>query len=231
MSPIGKIGAALLAVAAFFLFGSAMPTPFSPIGKAFADPPYWAPAYGYRDHHHDDRDDDDHWEHHHHHHRYNSDVEYDYYYPEYEEAVPLPLYSDHPYVQVRCQNRPIIGTILGGVAGGLIGNQFGRGSGRDAATISGALLGALIGNNMGSEMARQDRDCMAQAFEYARPGTQVAWNDPDSGDSYSVLPTRDFKQDGAYCREYKAHIRVGDELKDAYGTACRQPDGQWKIVK
>jgi surface antigen len=190
---------------------------------AYADPPYWAPAYGY--HHH----------HHHHHHYYHNDDDYDYYYPEYEEApvvaAPLPLYSDHPYVQVRCSNRPIIGAVLGGVAGGLIGNQFGKGSGRDAATVGGALLGVVLGSNMAADMARQDRDCMAQAFEYAKPGTQVAWNDPDSGDAYSVLPTRDFKEEGQYCREYQAHIRVDGELKNSYGTACRQPDGQWKIVK
>lgn len=189
---------------------------------AFADPPYWAPAYGWRHHHH-------------HHHRYHSDDEYDYYYPEYEENVivtePLPLYADRPYVHVNCGSQPILGTILGGVAGGLIGNQFGKGGGKDAATISGALLGAVIGNNIGTDMARQDADCMAQAFEYAKPGTQVAWNDPDSGDAYSVLPTRDFREDGQYCREYQAHIRVDGELKNSYGTACRQPDGQWKIVK
>jgi hypothetical protein len=35
---------------------------------------------------------------------------------------------------------------------------------------------------------------------------------------------------GQYCREYTKTIRVGGVLKSAYGTACLQPDGDWKIV-
>ena len=215
MTKTGKITLTILA-AAVLGTGLAAPAPFTAT-KAYADPPYWAPAHGYHKHHK------------YHHRHYNGD-DYYYSYPEYEEEVvvvePLPLFPSYQHVEVRCQSQPIIGAVLGGVAGGLIGNQFGKGNGRDAATIGGALLGAALG----ADVARQDADCMAQAFEYAKPGTQVAWSDPDNGDAYSVLPTRDFRRDGRYCREYQAHIRVDGELKNSYGTACRQPDGEWEIV-
>jgi len=35
---------------------------------------------------------------------------------------------------------------------------------------------------------------------------------------------------GQYCREFQQSITVGGQTQDAYGTACRQPDGTWKVV-
>ena len=33
-----------------------------------------------------------------------------------------------------------------------------------------------------------------------------------------------------YCREYQRSVTVGNHLEQSYGTACRQPDGAWKVV-
>ncbi len=33
-----------------------------------------------------------------------------------------------------------------------------------------------------------------------------------------------------YCREYQRNVTVGHRVEQSYGTACRQPDGAWKIV-
>ncbi len=35
---------------------------------------------------------------------------------------------------------------------------------------------------------------------------------------------------GLTCREFQTTITVGGQLQNAYGTACLQPDGQWKVV-
>jgi hypothetical protein len=35
---------------------------------------------------------------------------------------------------------------------------------------------------------------------------------------------------GPGCREYTAPIRVGGRVAESYGTACRQPDGSWRII-
>jgi surface antigen len=46
-----------------------------------------------------------------------------------------------------------------------------------------------------------------------------------------VTPTRTYQQSsGEYCREYQQTVTVGGKTQEAYGTACRQPDGTWKIV-
>ncbi|MFZ4540353.1 MAG: hypothetical protein ACOYNL_00905 [Rickettsiales bacterium] len=35
---------------------------------------------------------------------------------------------------------------------------------------------------------------------------------------------------GAYCREYQQQVVVGGRMRDSYGTACMQPDGDWKVL-
>lgn len=35
---------------------------------------------------------------------------------------------------------------------------------------------------------------------------------------------------GRYCREYQKQVWVAAGLQEAYGTACRQPDGAWELV-
>ena len=35
---------------------------------------------------------------------------------------------------------------------------------------------------------------------------------------------------GTYCREYQQMVIVGGQRQNSYGTACQQPDGDWKIL-
>ena len=39
-----------------------------------------------------------------------------------------------------------------------------------------------------------------------------------------------YAQATPYCREYRTTVMSGGQERYAYGTACRQPDGAWKIV-
>jgi surface antigen len=36
---------------------------------------------------------------------------------------------------------------------------------------------------------------------------------------------------GQYCREFTQSVTVGGKTEQAFGRACRQPDGAWKIVQ
>jgi surface antigen len=127
-----------------------------------------------------------------------------------------------------------IGTGVGAVGGGLLGSQIGHGTGRLWATGAGVLLGGLIGNSIGSSLDNADRAQAARAQEraYAAPiGQPISWNNPQSGNSGTFTPVRDgTAANGQYCREYQSTVVIGGQAKQAYGTACRQPDGQWQIV-
>ncbi len=63
-------------------------------------------------------------------------------------------------------------------------------------------------------------------------GETIQWNNPATGNYGTVTPTRGgYAADGAYCREFQQTVTVGNRTQDAYGTACRQPDGSWKMVQ
>ncbi|GAB4256144.1 MAG: RT0821/Lpp0805 family surface protein [Deferrisomatales bacterium] len=124
-----------------------------------------------------------------------------------------------------------LGAVLGGIGGGVIGNQVGRGHGRTVAVIAGTLLGAAVGHEVGRSVDRTDELLAARALEHNRTGQRSRWKNPDTGRVVAVTPTRTFQRpDGEYCREYQTEVWVGREKQEAYGTACRQPDGSWKIL-
>ncbi|MCR9073155.1 MAG: RT0821/Lpp0805 family surface protein [Alphaproteobacteria bacterium] len=127
------------------------------------------------------------------------------------------------------------GTLLGGIGGAVAGSQFGGGQGRLAAVAAGTLLGALIGSEVGKSLDRADKAALANTtqttLESQPSGTTSTWSNPDSGNYGSVTPTRTYQTDaGQYCREYQQTIVVGGRTEQAFGTACRQPDGSWKVV-
>lgn len=35
----------------------------------------------------------------------------------------------------------------------------------------------------------------------------------------------------AYCREYQTQVTIAGQPQNAYGTACRKPDGSWQIQR
>lgn len=131
-------------------------------------------------------------------------------------------------------NKQLAGGLLGGAGGALLGSQVGGGSGRLVATAAGTLIGAFAGSSIGQSLDRADRLYAGRAhyaaLESAPAGRSIAWNNPDSGHSGTVTPTRTWQSGGGYCREYQQTVYVGGQPQSAYGTACRQPDGSWQVV-
>ncbi len=127
------------------------------------------------------------------------------------------------------------GTLLGGIGGAALGSQFGKGTGRLVGVAAGTLLGAFIGSEVGSSLDKADQTYANQtaqkSFESAPTGQAQSWNNPDSGHSGTITPTNTFQtRSGQYCREFTQTIEVSGKKQQGYGTACRQPDGTWKIV-
>jgi surface antigen len=126
------------------------------------------------------------------------------------------------------------GAVIGGAGGALAGAQFGGGKGRLVTTAIGTLLGAAIGSSVGASLDELDEMKANQAFNKAAAapvGQSIAWNNPKSGHSGTVVATRDgTSTTGAYCREFQNTVTIGGQPQSSYGTACRQPDGTWKIV-
>jgi surface antigen len=127
------------------------------------------------------------------------------------------------------------GTLIGAGLGALAGSQIGSGGGKLAAVAIGTLAGAFLGSEVGKSLDRADRQAMAQtsqsALETNRTHETSTWRNPDSGHSGTITPVKTYETpQGTNCREYQQTVTIGGKTETAYGTACRQPDGTWKIV-
>ena len=168
---------------------------------AFADPPPWAPAHGWRKKH-------------------------DPYYVGYSGRK---WDDDYGIISGRC-NREAIGVVIGAVAGGAIGSQVGKGSGKTVATILGSVSGAVIGAHIGREMDQTDRACFGHALELAKDNQTVSWINPDTGMKYFLTPVRGYSANGRPCREFKTRIVVNGRSERGRGKACQAGDGTWQIL-
>ena len=90
--------------------------------NAYADPPPWAPAHGYREKHHHDKN-----------HQREEDDDDDEDRGKRVRVIPAqPVYvAPYGISQGTC-NRALLGKVLGGAAGAAIGSQIGRGNGNTA---------------------------------------------------------------------------------------------------
>ena len=146
------------------------------------------------------------------------------------------------YSTVGCTNsnwnikKSDIGTLTGAVGGAWLGSNVGKGKGQIAAIAAGTLLGAALGNSIGASLDKADmayyNTVSQDTLENAKTGNEVAWRNPDTGTSGTITPVRTYQEVASqrHCREYQQTITVGGNTETGFGTACRQPDGRWKII-
>lgn len=124
----------------------------------------------------------------------------------------------------------------GSASGGpVINTQMGTGSEKLNATGVGTLLGAFVGRDIAGSLDAEDQQAASKAMTraYAIPlGEVTQWSNPKSGNSGTITTTREgYTTANTYCREFRQAVTVKGKTELAYGTACKQADGGWKIVK
>ncbi len=192
-------GLALLAAVAV-----ALPAPVQ------ADPPPWAPAWGYRAKH----------------------GKKDKKKKQGSETVvveqPAPFQIPYGIDLGRC-NRTEIGAALGAATGAVVGSQVVDDDDKALGIIGGLIVGGVVGGLIGKAMDNADEACMGHALEYAADGAPVHWRDPNGYD-YNVVPQATYQAGGRYCRNYTTTVVINGAPESLAGTACRRPDGNWDIV-
>ncbi len=127
------------------------------------------------------------------------------------------------------------GALLGAGTGALLGSQFGHGHGRLVAVAVGSLAGAMLGQEIGRTLDQADRQAITRnvqdSLEHNRSQETGSWVNPDNNHSGTLTPTKTYRTaQNTYCREYLQTVVISGEESRAYGTACREPDGSWKII-
>ena len=130
-------------------------------------------------------------------------------------------------------NKQMVGGLTGGALGGAIGSQIGRGTGKSIATVAGTLIGAGLGGAIGKSMDEVDRMKMNQTLETVPNNQTVQWQNPNTGGNYAVTPTNAYYQNNNLnqpCRNFTTTATIHGQLQHINGTACRNSDGNWRIV-
>lgn len=133
-------------------------------------------------------------------------------------------------------NKQDTGTALGAVAGAAAGAAIG---GKDDwwwAAGLGALAGGVVGNQVGAYLDRQDQQTAYRNANYALnnvPDGQTAqWSNPQNNTSGYTRPVETAQNNaGATCRTFQTGITAQGQSQSGTGTACRQADGTWKIMR
>lgn len=125
-----------------------------------------------------------------------------------------------------------VGTVGGGAVGALIGSSFGQGAGRLLGTAVGTVAGALAGREIARRLSDEDGRRATGAEDRAVAGNEPSeWTNPETGRRGVVEPTRTYESSsGQTCRDYAHTVYVDGEAETARGTACRQADGNWRLV-
>ncbi len=69
-----------------------------------------------------------------------------------------------------------------------------------------------------------------EALEYGRGGQPTEWRSPSGQVSGKVEVGGVTRVNRLDCRDYTHNISIGGRMRVVQGTACRQPDGVWRIV-
>ena len=86
------------------------------------------------------------------------------------------------------------------------------------------LSGLDAGDRQKADAARQE------ALERAAAGTAVTWKSAESTGRYgSVVAGPTFIQAGQNCRQFTQTIYIEGVPQTARSSACRQPDGNWRV--
>lgn len=92
--------------------------------------------------------------------------------------------------------------------------------------LTGITLAILNNINENQQRALEEAQIRATSAPIGQP---VYWS--DSGANGQVVALREGRTaDGSYCREFQQRVMIGGRSEDAYGTACRMPDGAWQVV-
>lgn len=153
----------------------------------------------------------------------------------------------------------LAGAVVGGVIGGQFGNDGDdRAIGAVAGALLGGAIGASAAGDCGSYYGddgaydayydddysyddgryygayageRYDDGYYYDTFESADPYERVEWRDDRYGYDGYVEPMDWYEDDnGRDCREFSQTVYIDGRRQQAFGTACRAPDGTWQIV-
>lgn len=114
--------------------------------------------------------------------------------------------------------------------------QIGGDKGQMAPLASGSMLAVFSGTEAGKSLDHADRrlaeEAARESLESAPARQMSRWTNPGNSHSGTFVPHDVYMSaDGLTCRDYALSVTAGGQTQIAYGTACRDFAGAWRIVE
>ncbi|MDJ0920588.1 MAG: hypothetical protein QNI84_05630 [Henriciella sp.] len=81
---------------------------------------------------------------------------------------------------------------------------------------------------MNEEQVRAHEQAQIEATA-SSVGEEIYWEQGDATGSVTAL-RQGTNTSGEQCREFYHNVKIGDQVEEAYGIACLQPDGAWRVL-
>jgi surface antigen len=137
------------------------------------------------------------------------------------------------FLLAACSGGPSVqtGAIPGASPEEVIGSPVATGRGEPTV---GPVEGGLMGTDVGESLNDADRAIALkaeyEALEYGRAGQPTQWRARKGDNRGEIKVGTTYQVNRLDCREYTHNIWIGGRLRVVHGTACRQPEGAWRIV-
>jgi surface antigen len=97
-----------------------------------------------------------------------------------------------------------------------------------AAFLAFTAITVKLIDELSEAQARKHEQAQVEAAT-AAVGESITWEDGSASGSVTVV-RQGTSTSGKQCREFQQTVEIGGKSESAYGTACLQEDGSWKIV-
>ena len=153
-----------------------------------------------------------------------------------------------------------VGAALGGLLGSQFGHGDGRLAATGLGVFTGGLIGNSVGASVDRSSRGYSGGGYSGGYAYApsyvpptystpnyvtlpAPPPRVVYSVPNEvvvmpaqSPDYTEAPVYmdsdyDEGDDPRYCRQFTQRVLVNGRLQEAYGTACLQPDGSWRVER
>ena len=126
--------------------------------------------------------------------------------------------------------------MIGGAVGAIVGSNYGSGNINALATILGATGGYLIGGQIAIMLSEKEReelnDVMNDSLENSEINESSVWESKQNKNlKAEIVPIENFSLNNYSCRKYRQIVVSKDEKNVSESRACRDIDGNWKILK
>jgi surface antigen len=135
-----------------------------------------------------------------------------------------------------CATKMGTGAAVGAAAGAGVGavvGQVGGDTGMLIGAAAGAILGGVIGAIIGQRLDKRDKAkreaALQESFKTAQVNQQVAWVNPDTGNSGTAKPLNEAQAQGSgpVCREFEESYTREGKTVTYKSRACLNTDGTW----